>query len=316
MLFISNYLRVLIFFIALVSSSYSYGQNVIAEIDGAPVTQFEVNSFVNTVLPIGKFHSSSLSKEKYWKDAVSAAVESRLVAVYMKKHRPEIYKKSSEKANEILGVLKKRFNTEDEFNNALKENGITVDDLLNTYIDLNIKQILKDDMDKIEISDEDLKKYYEENQSMFNLGKSFNVRNCLVKADARELNPDEMEEKRKFAEDLKVQLKNGKENAWNLCDNGTYPKEDTVYRFSKNYEVEDIFKLKAGDFGGPYKNIYGYLILEIKKENAPEVIPFEEVKNEIQRIMKDKMFKNRYAEIVEKAKNEITVKTFDNSTLN
>lgn len=316
MLFISKYLRVLIFFIALVSSSYSYGQNVIAEIGGIPVTQFEVNSFVDTVLPIGKFHGDSLNKEKYWKDAVNAAVESRLVAVYMKKHLPDIYKKSSKKADEILGILKKRFKTDDEFNNALKENGITVDDLLNTHTDLNIKQILKDDMDKKEISGEDLKKYYKENQSMFNLGKSFNVRNCLVKADARELKPDKMEEKRKFAEDLKIQLKNGKENAWNLCDNGTYPKEETVYRFSKNYEVEDIFKLKAGDFGGPYKNIFGYLILEIKKENAPEVIPFEEVKNEIQRIMKDKMFKNRYAEIVEKAKNEITVKTFDNSTLN
>ncbi|UOD34578.1 peptidyl-prolyl cis-trans isomerase [Deferribacteraceae bacterium V6Fe1] len=316
MLCILRLVRILTIIISLAISVSVFASDIVATVDNTSITQFEVNSFVNTVLPIGKFHGASLNKADYWKDAFKAAVESRKLNLYLQKNEPAIYKKAEEKANNVIKDIRKRFKSDNEFNEALAQNNITEKDLLLTHIDLNVKNALKEAIESTDIPNNQLLDYYNNNKDMFNLGSSWFVENCLIEADARNLKPEEMKEKEKFASEIKQRLQNGDKSALKECSDKKYPKEERVYRFSKNYPIRDIEKLEQGQYGGPYKNIFGFLIVHVKEELPAEIIPFQEVKEEIKRIMYNSIFKKRYAEIMEKADDTFNVKIFDNTVNN
>jgi foldase protein PrsA len=316
MLYISRLVRILTIFISLAISVSVFASDIVATVDNTSITQFEVNSFVNTVLPIGKFHGASLNKADYWKDAFKAAVESRKLNLYLQKNEPAIYKKAEEKANNVIKDIRKRFKSDNEFNEALAQNNITEKDLLLTHIDLNIKDAFKEAIESTDIPDSQLSDYYNNNKDMFNLGSSWKVENCLIEADARNLKPEQMKEKENFANEIKQKLQQGDKSALKECSYKKYPKEERIYRFSKNYPIQDIEKLEKGQYGGPYRNIFGFLIIHVKEEFPPEIIPFQEVKEEIKRIMYNGMFKKRYAEVMEKANGTFDVKVIDNTVNN
>ncbi|BAI80236.1 hypothetical protein DEFDS_0758 [Deferribacter desulfuricans SSM1] len=317
MRFILNCAKILIFIMVLVHSNLLFAEDkVVAKVNEQDIHLFEVKSFLNKVVPIGRFHTQSLNKKEYWEKALNTAIDSRAIVIFIKNNNPEIYNGLKNKVNEIIKVIKKRFKSNNEYAKALKENGITEKILYETYMDLNVKDIIKEKIFSEKIEPKVLKEYYKNNQQMFSTGESYVVKNCLIKADARELKAKEMEEKKKEAENLLKMLKEEDEKAWQKCDKGIYPEQDTVYKFSKNYPIKEIFKLKKGDFGGPYRNIYGYLIVKVIDIKPSEVLPFDEIKNEIERLMKLKKFKDYYKNLLKRAKDEANIKILDNNFSN
>ncbi|MGA1845553.1 peptidylprolyl isomerase [Deferribacter abyssi] len=314
MKYILSCVKILVFITVLVHSNLLFAQEkIIAIVNGEKIHYFEVKTFLNKVIPIGKFHVQSLNKKEFWDEAIESAVNARTIVLYLKKNKPKLYEKVDNKAKEIVDVIKKRFKSNEDYIKALNENGISENILIDTYRDLNVKEIIKEEIFKEKISDDILKNYYDNNLGMFSTGAFYIVKNCLIEADARELNPKQMEEKKKEAEKILLLIKEGDKKVWSKCNKGKYPDEDKVYKFSKNYPVDKIFSLKVGDVGGPYKNIYGYLIVKVIDEKPSEVVPYKEIKSEIERLMKQRKFKDYYKEILKRAKDEATIKIFDNN---
>ncbi|MCA1933185.1 MAG: peptidyl-prolyl cis-trans isomerase [Calditerrivibrio sp.] len=208
----------------------------------------------------------------------------------------------------MLKILKKRFKNENDYVEALVNTGITEDKLKKIYIDLNIVGVFEEDFKSRGIPDKEIKEYYENNKNMFMTGESVIVSNCLISGDARELNQKQMEEKYNIAKKVVELMKNKKfSEARKYCADKPYPEEDRIYKFSKGYNVEDILKLGKEDIGGPYKNIYGYLVIYVKDKKKSELLPLKEVKNEIETIMLNKKFREYLEDLLRKAQNENTV---------
>lgn len=282
----------------------NYGK-VVAKVGNEEIYRFEVENFVNKVLPIESVHAKSLNKKKYWDSALNEAVQSRLLSLYLKKHDENIYKKADKKATEIIKSLKKRFKSEAEYNDALINTGITEDKLKKIYIDLNIVSLLEEQYKSKGISDKELRNYYENNKKMFMTGESVVVKNCLISADARVLDQKKMDEKFNVAKQVSELMRNKKfDEAKKYCAEKPYPEEDRIYRFSKGYNIDDIMKLEKDQVGGPYKNIYGYLVVYVKEKRKSELLPFNEVKDEIESIMMKKNFEIYIKELIKKAQNE------------
>ncbi len=282
----------------------NYGK-IVAKVGNEEVYRFEVENFVNRVLPIENVHAKSLSKKKYWDSALNEAVNARLLSLYLKKYDSGLYKKVEKKANEMIDTLKKRFKNENEYNDALINTGITEDKLKKIYIDLNVVGILEEQFKKKGISDNELKSYYDNNKNMFMTGESVIVKNCLISADARELDAKKMDEKFNVAKQVSELMRKKRfDEAKKYCAEKPYPEEDRIYKFSKGYNVEEILKLEKDQVGGPYKNIYGYLVVYVKEKKKSELLPFNEVKDEIESIMLKKNFETYLKDILKKAQNE------------
>jgi len=311
MSFILKYAKVLVLVIAAAAVSYAATDDVktAVKVGGDNISFFEVKSFVNTVVPVGKFHSGSLNKKKYWDDAMDKAVEARLLRLYLVENKPEVYEKAKEKADKIVETIKKRFKTEGEFEKALKVNGISKEILKDTHIDMNVKSVFENYfMKNLQIGDSKLKNYYNNNKGMFMLGESVMVKNCLIKADARNLDKDQMKQKKDKAEMILQLMKNGRqERGFQMCDNGTFPLKQRVYKFTEGYPVNKILSLNKGEFGGPYKNIYGYLIVKAVERYDNEPVPYDEVKSNIRQIMKKSKFEDRYNAIIKRMRDEVSV---------
>ena len=69
-----------------------------------------------------------------------------------------------------------------------------------------------------------------------------------------------------------------------------------------------ILSLNEGEFGGPYKNIYGYLVVKAVKRFENEPVPYVEVKSNISRIMEKSKFKEKYNAIITRMRDEVSVK--------
>lgn len=311
MSFILKYAKVLVLVIAAAAVSYASPNDVktAARVGSDNISLFEVKSFVNTVVPVGKFHSDSLNKEKYWDEALDKAIDARLLRLYLEENKTEVFKKVKDKADKVIETIRERFKSEEGFEKALKANGISKEILRDTHVDMNVKAVFENHyMENLQIEDKKLEDYYNHNQGMFMLGESVMVRNCLVEADARNLDKDQMQQKKDKAGMILQLMKNGKEErAFQMCDNGTFPPEQKVYKFTEGYPVEKILSLKQGEFGGPYKNIYGYLIVKALKRYENEPVPYEEVKSNIRQIMKKSKFKERYNAVIKRMRDDIPV---------
>jgi len=312
MSFILKYAKILVLVIAATAFSYAASNDVktAARVGSDNISLFEVESFLNTVVPVGKFHAGSLNKKKYWEDALNKAVEARLLKIYLEENKTEVFKKAKDKADKVVETIKKRFKSKEEFEKALKANGISKEILYDTHLDMNIKSVFKNYyMENLQIKDKKLEDYYNNNKGMFMLGESVMVKNCLIKADARNLDKDQMKQKEEKAEMVLQLMKNGREErGFQMCDNGTFPPKQRVYKFTEGYPVNKILSLQEGQYGGPYKNIYGYLIVKAVKRFKNEPVPYEEVKSNISRIMKNGKFKEEYNAIIMRMKNEVSVK--------
>ncbi len=312
MSFTLKYAKVLVLVIAVAAVSYAASNDMktVARVGSDNISFFEVKSFVNTVVPMGKFHAGSLDKKKYWNDALDKAVEARLLKMYLEEKEPEVLKKVEDKADKIIETIKKRFKSEEEFEKALKANGISKEILRDTHIDMNVESVFKNYyMKNLQIEDKKLEDYYNNNKGMFMLGESVMVKNCLIKADARNLDKDQMKQKKDKAEMILQLMKNGRqERGFQMCDNGTFPLKQRVYKFTEGYPVNKILSLNKGEFGGPYKNIYGYLIVKAVERYDNEPVPYDEVKSNIRQIMKKSKFEDRYNAIIKRMRDEISVK--------
>ena len=123
------------------------------------------------------------------------------------------------------------------------------------------------------LSDEALKKYYDDNQGNFQVGERVKVSHVLFKDKAK---ADEMASKARngmpFEEITKISTGEGGVAA----DLGFIEKG----KFDKAFE-DAAFATRSGDLTGPVKTAYGYHLIKVGEKRQAGAQPFEEVKDQI-----------------------------------
>ena len=145
------------------------------------------------------------------------------------------------------------------------------------------------------VSDEEMKKFYEQNKDKFKTGDQLKASHILVKSE-------------KEANDVLAQLKAGgnfEELAKKLSTDGAAAKGGDLGWFSKGSMIPEFekvaFGMKEGDTSGVVKTKFGFHVIKLTGKRAAGMRTFEEVKDQI----KTAILPGKQQEVFQKLKDDL-----------
>ncbi len=199
-----------------------------------------------------------------------------------------------QQADEQLAIIKSRSPSEEEWNAALAKNGITLDGLreqikrgllINAFVENEV-------LAKIEISDAQLKAFYDEHPEAFSKPESMRASHILIGVDAG-AGAEEKETAKRKADELLEKVQSGADFAELAKSESSCPSATQggdLGEFGRGQMVAPFetaaFGLDAGAVSGVVETQFGYHIIKATDKSAAEVVPFEEVKGRIEQQLK------------------------------
>ncbi len=170
---------------------------------------------------------------------------------------------------------------------------------------------MKQQLDKIKVSDAEAKKVYNEHKNAFKRPETVHARHILVKSEAEAkkiidiLNKTPKSQlKQKFIELAKT--KSTGPSAVRGGDLGTFGRRQMVKPFS-----DAAFALKPGQYTKtPVHTQFGYHIIYVEEKHPAQTIPFSQVKDRIKQNLKLEKFKNKMQKIGQELRAKAKIKYY------
>ncbi|AZN39510.1 peptidylprolyl isomerase [Paenibacillus albus] len=200
-----------------------------------------------------------------------------------------------------IASIKKQFPSEADFEAALQQAGMTLEDLKKqTPMQIRIRKLVQP---LVKVTDAEVKQYFEANKEMYDQPEQVKASHILVatKADA-----DAIMKQLKAGADF---AKLAKEKS---LDTGSKEAGGDLGYFGKGVMVAEFekaaFALKTGELGGPVKTEFGYHIIKVFDHKAAKAATFAEYQAEIKEQLIRQKVSARSASWLEelKAKAQIT----------
>ena len=170
--------------------------------------------------------------------------------------------------------------------------------------------------DKVQINEEMVKEYYQENKSRYVKPKTFTASHIFVRVGPSD--PIEVkEEKKKRADELYARAQSG-EDFYNLAyyesDDRTKYVGGSLGSFHAGQTVAEfdqaIQKMQPGEISEPIKTIYGYHIIRLDNLEEERQLPYEEAAVSIRETMKKKLRDELYNAWMNDLKQKYPVQQF------
>ncbi|OOM82055.1 foldase protein PrsA 1 precursor [Clostridium puniceum] len=212
--------------------------------------------------------------------------------------------------DETMSGYKTQYPEEGQFEEALKQAGLTEDQLKDSLKKRIIIEAVQQDMVKdITVTDDDVQTYYNENKdTQFAVGAGATASHILV-ADEE------------TAKNLKAKLDAGADFATlakeNSTDPGSKDKGGSLGFVAYNStqlvtEFMDGFKnLKEGEVSQPVKSQFGYHLIKATGLKTAEVTPLDQVKDQIKQTLLQQKQTTAFNSKVEEWKTALKVKTYE-----
>ncbi|RMG00548.1 MAG: hypothetical protein D6726_11095 [Nitrospirae bacterium] len=172
-------------------------------------------------------------------------------------------------------------------------------------------------VDKIKVSEEDMKQYYKANAEQFKKPEEVKARHILIKVK-RDASEDEKKAARKKAEEILSKIKKGEDFA-SLAekfsdDPGSAKRGGDLGFFSRGRMVKPFedaaFSLKPGEVSGIVETRFGYHIIKVEEKKPASIQPFEAVKDTIKNELIKKVQNEKVKEYVQRVMKERKVKLY------
>ncbi|HIJ50444.1 MAG TPA: hypothetical protein HPP54_05215 [Nitrospinae bacterium] len=302
---------------------------LVARVNGVEIEskyiEFRLNQILRTVpRPLTVKEKTSIAKDLIEKEVVRELVS--------QKGKKENLKIDSELIEKELVLLRSSYSSEEDFTKALKARNITLEDIKKSMqIDINARQLLNAQIKgKINISDEEVKKYYDNNKSQFVRPEAYHTRHILAAffppEALRNQTIEELQKNKEYfariAEEkidkIMAELKKGaefKEVAKNQSDDESTRENggdlDFIYKgvFDASFD-EAAGKLKPGEISGKIKTRFGFHVLQLIETKISEIAPFNEMKPGIQKYLFLEEAKKQVASYVEELRKKAKIETF------
>lgn len=278
--------------------------NIIAQVNGVGINyQQWHNVFMNFVSQYDSQTLSGISDEllaSIKNSITEQLINSTLLYQYAEKEKIDI---PASRINDEIEQIKSSFGSEQDFNNALRRNNLTLnqlkESLKNQYM---VDQAIHNEYAQITISDEEIAQYYEEYESFFFQPEKRKISHILV-------------EDKEEAELLLNQLNDG------IIDFETTAKEKSICPSAeKNGDLgyisrgqmvpefeEASFSLEAGNLSDIVKTEFGYHIIKCYDTQEEKQLSLEEAGDNIKSILTSQKQNERIDELIAQLREEADI---------
>ncbi len=174
--------------------------------------------------------------------------------------------------------------------------------------ELAIQVWQKQELDKVSVTNKELKSYYDNNKEEFNEKGSVHARHILVKTED-EANTIVRGLKSLSGEALKSKFI---EEAKSKSTGPSGPKGGDLGYFAQGQMVPEfndkVFNMGVGTISAPVKTQFGYHIIYLEDKKAKKMLAFTEVKSFIEQRLKMEQFKVVMQKKMEELKDKATIK--------
>lgn len=298
---------------------------VAKSINGTLVTGAEIKEAIMPMLQQALAAGVQVTREQLepvcYKAAEEMAENKLLVQLAEKAGK----KKNVAAAKEKLAEIEKQMAQQrpGAFEAQLKQMGKTREQVAEMFAEQEmIGEVIKEELAKAPapkaVTEQDVEKFYNENQDKFVEPEMFSAAHILVQFASQK--PTEEEKKQALAKikEIQAQLKADGSNfaelakAHSACpskeqggDLGKFQRGQMVKEFE-----EAVLKLQAGEISGPVETVFGYHLIKFNGSTPEKKVPLAEAKENIQRFLEQQNKRQADGEFMMKFINEL--KTLNN----
>ena len=268
---------------------------VVAVVNGAELTEADLQQEINIIMPMNQAFHGKTSVEKMDKikaDALKNLVDSELRAQDALAKGMKI---PSAIFDEEYNKMVTRFKTKKELIAAYQNAGFT-EKSFKWVIERKLlaeKSRLAEVDGAVTISPEKVKNHYTTNVAKYSKPEEFRASHILIKVDPS-LPTEEKTALKAKTEMLLKRIKAGEsfeEIASNESDDLSKIKGGDLGYFHAGQTVaefeEALLKLKVGETSGVVETLYGFHIIRLTEKRAPRLIPFDEIQDKLKKDLVD-----------------------------
>jgi peptidyl-prolyl cis-trans isomerase C len=159
-----------------------------------------------------------------------------------------------------------------------------------------LESLLREVTEKAEISDNVLRKYYNDNVAAFKVGERVRVKHILFKDKAK---ADAVAARVKAGEPFDALMKSANAEGGTSADLGFIEKGS----FVKEFEAA-AFAAEPGSVVGPVKNTYGFHVIRIEEKRPAGTRSFDEVKGQLGGELREQVQREAFDQLVQRLKKE------------
>ncbi len=314
-------LLVPVVFMALYANTALADNDVVARVNGKPLTAFELNEEFQDILPMMGAYHGGMPKEKIAEireQALNRLIEKELQYQYAMEKGLSVSKKEIESE---LAEMEKRVGSPAKFKDALKKSGITrggLKEVIKKRL-LTAKAKNQEVTLKAALSDAELKEYYEKNKGTFKKPLELRASHILIGVEPA-ATKEEREKKLKLAKDILAKIKAGEDFAKLAMrystDQGSAPIGGDLGTFHKGMAEQSfekaILSLKVGEVSDVVETLYGYHLIMLTGMTPDTLLSFDDVrmdiKNKFEKKREDELYENWIEGLRAKANIEIVKK--------
>ncbi len=260
---------------------------------------------------------SQLSKIK--KDVLENLINRELL--YQESQKKEI-KVDEEAINEQLRRMKKRFPSEEEFENALSKMNLSEADLKSRLTrGMAVQQLInKQIVQKVTVSEEEIKAYYDSHPDFFKEPEQVQASHILIKVDPQ-ADESKKTEALKQLEMIQQKLQKGEDFAALAREFSQGPSKakggDLGYfkrgQMAKPFE-EAAFALRPGEVSDIVETKFGYHLIKVTGKKAETAFSYEVIKDKLQQYLKQQKARKQLNSFIEELKGKAKVERFPTET--
>jgi peptidyl-prolyl cis-trans isomerase C len=282
------------FFTPAAVAKKSTTEKVIVTVNGTPITQAEINADIEKKLAgaAGKMPPERLAqiKAQMQEKALDNYITKTVLGMECDKQKITA---SQQEIDAALKEVRKGLPDGMSLDDALKTGGITLESLTKDItFTLRVNKLIEANVEMPPPTTEaDLKAFYEGNQKSFEVPESVKARHILIKSDKND-DAKTRDEKKKKAEDLRKQLKDGADFADIASKNSDCPSKKMGGdlgsfgrgRMAKPFE-EAAFSQQVDEIGPVVETRFGFHIIQVQEHKQAEKKTFEESKEQINKYL-------------------------------
>lgn len=242
---------------------------------------------------VASVNGEKISKDELYDSMLKQSGQQTLESLISKKvveleaKKQKIAVSETDIQNELNKYYEK-YGGEEAFNQALAQNGLTLNDVKKDLeLTVKVNKLLKS---RISISEKEMKTYFEDNKATFAQEMQVKASHILVETEEK---ANEIENKLGKGEDF---AKLAKENS---IDPGSKDNGGDLGFFSRGQMVKEFeetaFALKVGEISAPVNTQYGFHIIKVTELKDAKEADYEKNKDKISDILFDQKLQTEYS---------------------